>query len=145
METVAASAAPVEEPVTASTTDSKPQQDATTTQQPLAEEEAPSKPAYVPVQTTLLDVFHEEQPAAAAEATPVHAPVAAAPVPDSVESRHVGDAEPAPAAVAGNGLFDTPHAAPADAPVSIAQHQPHASKSGEGESDDDKEHKERAS
>ncbi|WIH06884.1 Rne/Rng family ribonuclease [Xanthomonas translucens pv. graminis] len=144
METVAASATQVEEPVTASTP-SKPQQETTTTTQPLAEEEAPSKPAYVPVQTTLLDVFHQEQPAAAVETTPVHAPVAAAPVPDSVESRHVGDAEAAPAAVAGNGLFDAPPAAPADAPVSVAQHQPHASKSGEGESDDDKEHKERTS
>ncbi|QNH16804.1 Ribonuclease E [Xanthomonas sp. SS] len=147
METVAASAAPVEEPVTASTTDSKPQQDATTTQQSLAGEEAPSKPAYVPVQTTLLDVFHEEQPAAAVAPTPVHTPVAAAPVSDSAESRHVGDAEPAPAAAAaaGNGLFDAPPAAPADAPVSVAQHQPHASKSGESENDDDKEHKDRAS
>jgi ribonuclease E len=145
METVAASAAPVEEPVTASTTDSKPQQDAMTTQQSLAEEEAPSKPAYVPVQTTLLDVFHEEQPAAAVAPTPVHTPVAAAPVSDSAESRHVGDAEPAAAAAAGNGLFDAPPAAPADAPVSVAQHQLHASKSGESENDDDKEHKDRAS
>lgn len=142
METVAASAVPVEEPITASTSDSKPQPDATTTQQPLAGEEAPSKPAYMPVQTTLLDAFHEEQPAAAAEPKPVHAPVAAAPVSDSVQSR-VSDAEPAPAAAVGNGLFDAPPAAPADAPVTVAQHQPHASKSGAG--DDDKEHKDRAS
>ncbi|XEA97371.1 Rne/Rng family ribonuclease [Xanthomonas tesorieronis] len=146
METVAASAVPVEEPVTASTTDSEPQQDATTTQQPLAEEQAPSKPAYMPVQTTLLDAFQEQQPAAAAEPTPVHAPVAAAPVSDGAESRQIGDAEPAPVAAAGNGLFDAPPAAPADAPVIVAQHQPHASKPGEGEGEnDDKEHKDRAS
>jgi len=142
METVAASAAPAEEQVTASTAGGQPQQDATTTQQPLAEEEAPSKPAYMPVQTTLLDAFHEEQPAAAAEPKPVHAPVATAPVSDNVQSR-VSDAEPAPAAAVGNGLFDAPPAAPADAPVTVAQHQPQTSKSGAG--DDDKEHKDRAS
>jgi carboxyl-terminal processing protease len=53
-------------------------------------------------------------------------------------------AAPAPAAAAGTGLFDAPPAVPADAPVAVAQHQLHA-KSGEGESDDDKEHKERTS
>ncbi|WP_369981354.1 Rne/Rng family ribonuclease [Xanthomonas bundabergensis] len=143
-EAAVAPVAPAEEPATAATVVAEPQQDAAPTPQPLAEEEAPSKPAYVPVQTTLLDVFHEEAPAAAVEPTPVHAPVAAAPVSDSAENRHVGDAEPAPAAAAGNGLFDAPSAAPADAPVSVAQHQPH-SRAGDSESDDDKEHKERAS
>lgn len=141
----AAPVAAVEEPATVATVVAEPQQDAAPTPQAPAEEEAPSKPAYVPVQTTLLDAFHEEQPpAAAVEPTPVvHAPVAAAPVSDNAES-HAGDAEPAPVAAAGNGLFDAPPAAPADAPVAVAQHQPR-NKTGDSESDDDREHKERAS
>ncbi|MFC3656146.1 Rne/Rng family ribonuclease [Xanthomonas hyacinthi] len=140
-ETAAAPLAAVEEPATPSPVVAEPQQAAAPAAQPIAEEEAPGKPAYVPVQTTLLDAFHEEP---AAEPTPLHAPVAAVPVSNGTGSSSAGTAEPAAAAAAGNGLFDAPPAPPADAPVAVAQHQLHA-KSGEGESDDDKGHKERAS
>ncbi|WLA14094.1 Rne/Rng family ribonuclease [Xanthomonas translucens] len=141
-ETAVAPAAAAEEPATPSPLVAQPRQAAAAATQPIAEEAAP---AYVPVQTTLLDALHEA-PAAAAEPTP-HAPVAAAATVsnDDSERSQASAAEPAPAAAAAStGLFDAPPAAPADAPVAVAQHQPHA-KSGEGESDDDKEHKERAS
>ncbi|MDL5364872.1 Rne/Rng family ribonuclease [Xanthomonas sp. NCPPB 2654] len=143
-ETVAASAAPVEQPATASTAAvTKPQQDTAPAAPPLAEEE-PSKPAYMPVQTTLLDAFPEE-PAAVEPTTPAPAPIAATPQSNAAESSHVGSAEPAPADTTGNGLFDAPPAPPADAPVAVAQHQPPRPKSDDSEGDDDKEHKERAS
>ncbi|MFN6505785.1 Rne/Rng family ribonuclease [Xanthomonas translucens pv. translucens] len=144
-ETAVAPAAAAEAPATPSPLVAQPRQAAAAAPQPIVEEAAPSAPAYVPVQTTLLDALHEA-PAAAAEPTP-HAPVAAAATVsnDDSERSQASAAEPAPAAAAAStGLFDAPPAAPADAPVAVAQHQPHA-KSGEGESDDDKEHKERAS
>lgn len=144
-ETAVAPAAAAEEPATPSQLVAEPRQAAAATPQPIAEEAAPSTPAYVPVQTTLLDAFHEA-PVAATEPKR-HAPVAAAaPVSnDDIERSQASTAEPAPtAAAASTGLFDAPPAAPADAPIAVAQHQPHA-KSGEGKSDDDKEHKERAS
>ncbi|MCC4596912.1 Rne/Rng family ribonuclease [Xanthomonas campestris pv. phormiicola] len=144
-EAAAAPVAAVEAPPVSTVAAEPQQQEAAPTPQPLAEEEAPtSKPAYVPVQATLLDAFHEE-PTAAVEPTPVHAPVAAAPASNSMQGSHVGDAEPAaPAAAAGNGLFDTTPAPSADAPVAVAQHPPRSNKAGDSESDDDKEHKERA-
>ncbi|OAX58077.1 Rne/Rng family ribonuclease [Xanthomonas graminis] len=132
-------------PATPSPLVAEPRQAVAAAPQPIVEEAAPSAPAYVPVQTTLLDAFHAA-PAAAAEPPP-HAPAAAAAAPvsnDDSERSQASAAEPAPAAAAGTGLFDAPPAVPADAPVAVAQHQPHA-KSGEGESDDDKEHKERTS
>ncbi|UYB54123.1 Rne/Rng family ribonuclease [Xanthomonas sp. AM6] len=141
-ETVAASAAPVEESAVVSTTAAKPQQDAAPAPQPLAEEE-PSKPAYMPVQTTLLDAFPEEPAAAVAPTTPAPAPIAAAPAANAAESSRASEAETAPAEPTGNGLFDAPPAPPADAPVAVAQHQPPRARADD--SDDDKEHKDRAS
>jgi ribonuclease E len=120
---------------------SEPQQDAAPTSPSPAAQEEPSKPAYMPVQTTLLDALPEEP--AVAPATPASAPVAAAPASNVAASDDAGTAAAAPADTAGKGLFDAP---PADAPVAVAQHQPPRSAhgDGDGESDDDKEHKERA-
>ncbi|WP_369944342.1 Rne/Rng family ribonuclease [Xanthomonas medicagonis] len=116
---------------------SEPRQDAAPTS-PAAQEE-PSKPAYMPVQTTLLDALPEEP--AVAPATPASAPVATAPASNVAASDDADTAAAAPADTADKGLFDAP---PADAPVAVAQHQPPRSAHDDGESDDDKEHKERA-
>ncbi|MFC6838656.1 Rne/Rng family ribonuclease [Xanthomonas theicola] len=143
----AAPVTPADAPATVSRSAAGPQQNAAAAPPPLAEEKARAKPAYAPMQTTLLDAL-PEQAAATVEPgpAPTQAPVAAAAVPkDGSESGRASDAAPASAAAAGGtGLFGAPPAPATNAPVAVAQQQPH-NKADSGESDDHQKHKERAS